>query len=203
MVNLLHRQAVRAKAEGLFFQVSRRRPPLVSPSANWAPAFVLNARLGIHPEPVQDHPRGSKIFPQRSVVQGSGSANQLRTPSILQSRRGGLLCPRRGALPTPLFLSHSLVIEGPSDFSCAQAFFPKNRNRWKKYSSWESESKTKTKEADARFPPDVQVKKGFMWSEQLAIAMAALQEAGQSELIEWVKEVCLSRAGKCPETSGY
>jgi hypothetical protein len=24
--------------------------------------------------------------------------------------------------------------------------------------------------------------------------MAALQEAGQSELIEWVKEVCLSRA---------
>jgi hypothetical protein len=38
-------------------------------------------------------------------------------------------------------------------------------------------------------PPDVQVKKGYSWSEQLAIAMAALQEAGQGELIEWVKEV--------------
>jgi hypothetical protein len=26
--------------------------------------------------------------------------------------------------------------------------------------------------------------------------MAALQDAGQNELIEWVKEVCLSYAGK-------
>jgi replication fork protection complex subunit Tof1/Swi1 len=91
-------------------------------------------------------------------------------------------------------LSHSLAI-GTHAISCAQAFFPKNRNRWKKYSSWEPEPKTKkAKEVDPRFPPDVQVKKGFTWSEQLAIAMAALQEAGQSELIEWVKEVCLSRA---------
>lgn len=102
---------------------------------------------------------------------------------------------------SPLFLPHSLAIEGLSDyfFSCAQAFFPKNRNRWKKYSSLEPESKTKAKEVEARFPPDVQVKKGFTWSEQLAIAMAALQEAGQSELIEWVKEVCLARTGKCPK----
>jgi replication fork protection complex subunit Tof1/Swi1 len=67
----------------------------------------------------------------------------------------------------------------------------------------ESKTKAKAKEVDTRFPPDVQVKKGFTWSEQLAIAMAALQEAGQSELIEWVKEVCLSRTGKCPEISGY
>jgi hypothetical protein len=84
-------------------------------------------------------------------------------------------------------------------FSCAQAFFPKNRNRWKRYSSWEPEPKTKDKEPDARFPPDVQVKKGFSWSEQLAIAMAALQEAGQSELIEWVKEVGLSLCAESPE----
>ena len=75
-----------------------------------------------------------------------------------------------------------------------QAFFPKNRNRWKRYSSWEPESKSKktTKSVDTGHPPDVQVKKGFSWSEQLAIAMAALQDAGQSEFIEWVKEVCLS-----------
>lgn len=76
-----------------------------------------------------------------------------------------------------------------------QAFFPKNRNRCKtrRYSSWEPDNKTKkTKDVDTGHPPDVQVKKGFSWSEQLAIAMAALQDAGQSELIEWVKEVCLS-----------
>jgi replication fork protection complex subunit Tof1/Swi1 len=86
-----------------------------------------------------------------------------------------------------------------------QAFFPKNRNRWKRYSSWEPDNKTKkTKDVDTGHPPDVQVKKGFSWSEQLAIAMAALQDAGQSELIEWVKEVCLSNCpsvlrGKAPE----
>jgi replication fork protection complex subunit Tof1/Swi1 len=67
----------------------------------------------------------------------------------------------------------------------------------------EPEAKTKAKEIDPRFPPDVQVKKGFTWSEQVAIAMAALREAGQNELIEWVKEVCLSRAGNCPRLSGY
>lgn len=54
---------------------------------------------------------------------------------------------------------------------------------------------------DERFPPDVKVKKGFTWSEELAIAMAALQEAGQDELIKWVKEVCLSRA-ESPGISG-
>jgi replication fork protection complex subunit Tof1/Swi1 len=74
-----------------------------------------------------------------------------------------------------------------------QALFPKNRNRWKKYSSWEPEPKSKNGKdtADPKFPPDVQVKKGYSWSEELAIAMAALQEAGQGELIEWVKEVSL------------
>jgi replication fork protection complex subunit Tof1/Swi1 len=82
-----------------------------------------------------------------------------------------------------------------------QAFFPKNRNRWKRYSSWEPENKAKkkAKEADTGFPPDVEVKKGFSWSEQLAIAMAALQDASQNELIEWVKEVCLSYALKVLE----
>jgi len=81
----------------------------------------------------------------------------------------------------------------------AQALFPKNRNRWKKFSSWEQpETKNNAKDADEpRFPPDVIVKKGFSWSEQLAIAMAALQEAGQGELIEWVKEVSPSVCHEC------
>lgn len=92
------------------------------------------------------------------------------------------------------FNCYHTEIGGYIRISCAQAFFPKNRNRWKKFSSWEQEPKTKAKEVDQRFPPDVQVKKGFTWSEQLAIAMAALQEAGQGDLIKWVKEVCLSHA---------
>ena len=85
-----------------------------------------------------------------------------------------------------------------------QAFFPKNRNRWKRYSSWEPENKTKKKkDVDTGHPQDVQVKKGFSWSEQLAIAMAALQDVGLSELIEWVKEVCLSvQLSVCPTRQG-
>lgn len=42
---------------------------------------------------------------------------------------------------------------------------------------------------DTRFPPDVQVKKGYSWSEQLGIAVAALAEAGASELVDWTKDV--------------
>lgn len=98
----------------------------------------------------------------------------------------------------PAFPVGITVLTRSGEFSRVQAFFPKNRNRWKRYSSWEPENKAKkkTKEADTGFPPDVEVKKGFSWSEQLAIAMAALQDVGQSELIEWVKEVCLFCARK-------
>jgi replication fork protection complex subunit Tof1/Swi1 len=42
---------------------------------------------------------------------------------------------------------------------------------------------------DTRFPPDVQVKKGFSWSEQLGIAIAALVEGGEQELVDWLKDV--------------
>jgi hypothetical protein len=148
--------------------------------------------LGINPEPVQDDPCRPKILSQGPAVQGSRSAHQLRTSSVLQSRRGGLLCAHRGALP-PAFPVVITILTRSGEFSCVQAFFPKNRNRWKRYSTWEPENKAKkTKEANTGLPPDVEVKKGFSWSEQLAIAMAALQDAGQSELIEWVKEVCLS-----------
>lgn len=43
---------------------------------------------------------------------------------------------------------------------------------------------------DTRFPPDVQVKKGYSWSEQLGIAIAALVDGGQEDLIGWVQDVC-------------
>jgi replication fork protection complex subunit Tof1/Swi1 len=42
---------------------------------------------------------------------------------------------------------------------------------------------------DTRFPPDVQVKKGYSWSEQLGIAIAVLVEGGEGGLVDWVKDV--------------
>lgn len=42
---------------------------------------------------------------------------------------------------------------------------------------------------DSGFPPDVQVKKGYSWSEQLGIAIACLVESDKAELVEWVKQV--------------
>ncbi|KAH9983375.1 timeless protein-domain-containing protein, partial [Russula compacta] len=141
VVSLLHRQAVRAKAEGLFFQVSS---------------------LNLFKSILADQKSFPKEQPYKDLV----------------------------ALINYLLRQFFKAVEA-DPFVLIEAFFPKNRNQWKKYSSWESESKTtKTnKDADARFPPDVRVKKGFTWSEQLAIAMAALQETGRGELIAWVKEI--------------
>lgn len=74
-----------------------------------------------------------------------------------------------------------------------QAFFPMNRGHWKEFSSWTPPETTKRGREetveDNRFPPDVQVKKGYSWSEQLGIAIACLVEDGKMELIEWVKQV--------------
>ena len=36
---------------------------------------------------------------------------------------------------------------------------------------------------------DVQVKKGYSWSEQLGIAIACLVEGGRLDLVDWIKEV--------------
>lgn len=38
-------------------------------------------------------------------------------------------------------------------------------------------------------PPEVQVKKGYSWSEQLGIAVACLIENGNQKLVDWAKEV--------------
>ena len=78
-------------------------------------------------------------------------------------------------------------------FLIVQAFFPMNRGHWKEFSSWTPPETTKRGREetveDNRFPPDVQVKKGYSWSEQLGIAIACLVEDGKMELIEWVKQV--------------
>lgn len=78
-------------------------------------------------------------------------------------------------------------------FKFYQAFFPKNRGNWKQYSTWEPEEKdkkSKINEVDnMRFPPDVQIKKGYSWSDQLGIAIAVLVEANQTALVNWTLEV--------------
>lgn len=41
---------------------------------------------------------------------------------------------------------------------------------------------------DTRFPPDVEVKKGYSWSDQLGIAIACLVDSNQDELVKWTAE---------------
>lgn len=68
-----------------------------------------------------------------------------------------------------------------------------NRGHWKQYSSWEpdqrAEPKRRGSEGNGDFSGEVQVKKGYSWSEQIGVAVAALVEQGRSELVEWVKDV--------------
>lgn len=83
-----------------------------------------------------------------------------------------------------------------------KVFFPKNRGHWKQYSSWEADEHSMKKkkkkgrvgvveeeELETRFPPDVHVKKGYSWSDQLGIVIAALVEADLTGLVNWTKEV--------------
>ena len=68
-----------------------------------------------------------------------------------------------------------------------------NRGHWKQYSTWQPEQKSNCKremaEDSGGFSGEVQVKKGYSWSEQIGVAVAALVEDGKSELVEWVKDV--------------
>ena len=78
-------------------------------------------------------------------------------------------------------------------FLAVQAFFPMNRGHWKEFSSWTPPETTKRGRGevveDTKFPSEVQVKKGYSWSEQLGVAIACLVEDGKTELIDWVKQV--------------
>ena len=74
----------------------------------------------------------------------------------------------------------------------SQAFFPKTRGHWKQFSSIDLNAIGPRPERlpfDDRFPQDLQIKKGYSVSEQIGIAMAALVEKGQMDLIEWTKQV--------------
>ncbi|KZT26081.1 timeless-domain-containing protein [Neolentinus lepideus HHB14362 ss-1] len=142
IVKLLHRQAVKAKAEGLFFQVST---------------------LDLFKVILADQKSLPKDQPYKDLV---ALINYILRQFF------------KAVDEEPL-----LIVE---------AFFPKNRGAWKKLSSWEPEPKVKSEEktiTDTRFPPDVQVKKGYSWSEQLGIAIACLTEDGKHELVEWIKDI--------------
>ncbi|KAF9556074.1 timeless-domain-containing protein [Agrocybe pediades] len=141
VVSLLHRQAVKAKAEGLFFKVST---------------------LDLFKTILADQ----KSFPREQ--------------------------PYKDLINLINFILRQFFKALEKDsFLAVETFFPKNRGHWKQYSSWEPEKKRKdgTTVEDTRFPPDVEVKKGYSWSDQLGIVIAALVEAKQGQLVEWTKEI--------------
>ncbi|KAF7439837.1 Topoisomerase 1-associated factor 1 [Pleurotus ostreatus] len=80
-------------------------------------------------------------------------------------------------------------------FLAVEAWFPMNRGHWKEFSSYEPEESSKRRRgatnasSDDEPPPEVQVKKGYSWSDELGIAIAALVEDGQKDLINWTKEI--------------
>ncbi|KAF8624656.1 hypothetical protein AX17_006987 [Amanita inopinata Kibby_2008] len=142
IVSLLHRQAVRAKAEGLFFNVSTL-------------------------ELFQTILADQKSFPREQ--------------------------PYKDLISLINFILRQFFKALEKDsFLAVEAFFPKNRGNWKQYSSWEPEAKSgrrKRGTENAQFPPEVRVKKGYSWSDQLGITIAALTEAGQDNLVEWTKQI--------------
>ncbi|KAG6865098.1 hypothetical protein C0991_005153 [Blastosporella zonata] len=147
VVSLMHRQAVRTKAEGLFFKVS-----------------TLNLFKAI----LADQKSFPRDQPYKDLV-------NLITFILRQFFK---------ALAEDSFLAVERRI--------SQAFFPKNRGNWKQFSSWEPEKsgeKEKKTVEDMRFPPDVQIKKGYSWSDQLGITIACLVEAGEIELVDWTKDI--------------
>ena len=91
------------------------------------------------------------------------------------------------------------------NFLIVEAFYPKNRGKWKALSSWEPPARDPLRpEPDSipenRWPADVRVKKGYSWEEQLAITVKCLVEDEKESLVRWVKEVCTNRGRQNPRT---
>ncbi|KAF9452119.1 hypothetical protein P691DRAFT_772581 [Macrolepiota fuliginosa MF-IS2] len=142
IVSLLHRQAVRAKAEGLFFNVST---------------------LDLFKTILSEKDTFPRDQPYKDLI------------SLIN-----------------FILRKFFKALAEDTFLAVEAFFPKNRGHWKQYSSWEPErhsTKDKATAEDNGFPPDVQIKKGYSWSDQLGIAIATLVEAAQTDLITWTKDI--------------
>ncbi|TFY67030.1 hypothetical protein EVJ58_g1892 [Rhodofomes roseus] len=150
VVSLMHRQAVKAKAEGLYFNVST---------------------LDLFKTILADEKSLPKDQPYKDLVN----------------------------LIKYILRQFFKAVEEES-FLVVQAFFPMNRGHWKEFSSWTPPEDKKGGRAETveetRFPPDVQVKKGYSWSEQLGIAIACLVGEGKNELIEWVKQILMLAIGQ-------
>ncbi|KAJ7439501.1 timeless protein-domain-containing protein [Mycena latifolia] len=149
VVGLLHRVAVRAKAEGLFFNVST--------------LYLFQTILAAQ----KTFPRDQ---PHRDLV----------------------------ALVTFVLRRFFKALE-EEPFLAVEAFFPKNRGQWKAFSSWEPPEKEKGVRAPRAEKPgagEVQVKRGYSWSEQLGIVIAALVDAGQLELVNWAKDILTAVIGE-------
>ncbi|KAJ7075414.1 timeless protein-domain-containing protein [Mycena belliarum] len=140
VVSLLHRVAVRAKAEGLFFKVST--------------LYLFQTILAAQ----KTFPRDQ---PHRDLV----------------------------SLVTYILRRFFKALE-EEPFLAVEAFFPKNRGQWKAFSSWEPPEKgVRAPRAEKPGAGEVQVKRGYSWSEQLGIAIAALVDTGQVERVNWTKDV--------------
>ncbi|KAI0672215.1 timeless-domain-containing protein [Trametes maxima] len=142
VVGLIHRQAVRQKAEGLYFMVST---------------------MHLFKQIMAEERSLPKEQPYKDLV----------------------------ALISYILRKFFKAVAEDS-FLVVEAFFPKNRGHWKQFSSAELDQigpRPERAPFDSRFPPDVQVKKGYSLSEQIGITMAALVEKGQQSLIEWTKQI--------------
>ncbi|KAI8989035.1 timeless-domain-containing protein [Trametes punicea] len=141
VVSLMHRQAVRQKAEGLYFMVST-----------------------LH--------LFKQILAEKSLPKDQPYKDLIALINYILRK---------------FFKS---VVE--DSFLIVEAFFPKNRGHWKQFSSLELDqvgARPEKQSFDSRFPPDVQVKKGYSLSDQIGVAMAALIEKEQQSLIEWTKQI--------------
>ena len=80
VVSLLHRQGVRAKAEGLFFNVRG--------SLRSRLAFVTELAQGLHARSIQEHHGSQTVFTEGPALQGPCQPDPILTAPVLQGRRG-------------------------------------------------------------------------------------------------------------------
>jgi hypothetical protein len=93
VVNLLHRQAVRTKAEGLFFDVNFVIPRLVM-------ELMIIVGTGFDIASYEDDISRSKLTPNGPAIQGFDRPRQICTAAVLQGfREGPVPCCRGDRRP--------------------------------------------------------------------------------------------------------
>ncbi|CAE6535100.1 unnamed protein product [Rhizoctonia solani] len=175
VVGLLHRQAVKAKAEGFFFKVST---------------------LSLFQSILKNQSSLPKDQPYKDLIQ---LINFILRKFFKNAQEHPLLLVEASYIltsPIPRFSSSPRSAFHANTAHHYSAFYPKNRGQWKSYSSYEPEVKQKSKPAGSA---EVGVKKGFKTSEQIGIAVACLAEEDSKLLVDWVIDV-LKRVGRQRQT---